>query len=156
MRPASSLATRTVIICIRCRTVSRVRTVSSYAAGVYCARYGSKAALRQSRIPSASSKAARLTVKCVVLVFVIKPSKTTDGPALIVVGDEDAFTSRADADVMHRLLRQSELVWITDAGQMPNLERETRFNEALLAFLRRLPASAVIRTHGHADGVAGP
>jgi 3-oxoadipate enol-lactonase len=61
-----------------------------------------------------------------------------DKPALIVVGDEDAFTSRADADTMHRLLRHSELTWIDDAGHMPNLERDAQFNEALLRFLRRL------------------
>jgi hypothetical protein len=44
---------------IRCRTVSAVMTVSSYAPGVYCVRYGSNATRRQSRIPCASSRVAR-------------------------------------------------------------------------------------------------
>jgi 3-oxoadipate enol-lactonase len=59
-------------------------------------------------------------------------------PALIVVGDEDAFTSRADADLMHGLLAGSELVWMQGVGHMPNLERPDDFNRALLAFLARV------------------
>jgi pimeloyl-ACP methyl ester carboxylesterase len=58
-----------------------------------------------------------------------------DVPALIVVGDEDAFTTRADAEQMQRLLRRSELVWMEGVGHMPNLEREGAFNDALLRFL---------------------
>ena len=58
-----------------------------------------------------------------------------DVPALIVVGDEDAFTTRADAERMHTLLRRSELVWMEGVGHMPNLEREVEFNEALRRLL---------------------
>jgi pimeloyl-ACP methyl ester carboxylesterase len=54
-----------------------------------------------------------------------------DVPALIVVGDEDAFTTRADAERMHTLLKRSELVWMEGVGHMPNLEREVEFNEAM-------------------------
>ena len=54
-----------------------------------------------------------------------------DVPALIVVGDEDAFTTRADAERMHALLKRSQLVWMEGVGHMPNLEREVEFNEAL-------------------------
>lgn len=45
-----------------------------------------------------------------------------DIPALIVVGDEDAFTTRADADRMHTLMKGSQLLWMEGVGHMPNLE----------------------------------
>ncbi len=61
-----------------------------------------------------------------------------DVPALIVVGAEDAFTTRGDADEMHALLRQSELVWMEGVGHMPNLERPAQFNTALRNFLERV------------------
>ena len=54
-----------------------------------------------------------------------------DVPALVVVGDEDAFTTRADAEQMSGLLKRSELVWMKGVGHMPNLERELEFNDAL-------------------------
>lgn len=59
-------------------------------------------------------------------------------PALIVVGDRDSFTTRADADRMHTLLKQSDLVWMEGAGHMPNLERAAEFNAAFERFLRTL------------------
>lgn len=62
----------------------------------------------------------------------------TTVPALIVVGDEDAFTTRADAEEMHALLAGSDLVWMTGVGHMPNLERPAAFNDALVQFLARL------------------
>ncbi len=61
-----------------------------------------------------------------------------DVPALVVVGSEDAFTSRADADRMHALLRQSELVLPEKTGHMPNLERPSEFNAAVLRLLDRV------------------
>lgn len=63
-------------------------------------------------------------------------------PALVVVGDEDAFTTRADAERMHAALAGSELVWMPGVGHMPNLERADAFNAALLAFLARVDAAA--------------
>jgi len=65
-----------------------------------------------------------------------------DVPALIVVGDTDAFTTRADADRMHDLLRGSELVWMKGVGHMPNLERVSEFNAAIARFLSTLAARA--------------
>ncbi|MGE0866875.1 MAG: alpha/beta fold hydrolase [Vicinamibacterales bacterium] len=56
-------------------------------------------------------------------------------PALIVIGDEDVFTSRADADRMQALIAGSELVWMAGVGHMPNLERPDAFNQALVRFL---------------------
>jgi len=56
-------------------------------------------------------------------------------PALIVVGSEDAFTTRDDAEQMQRLLSRSRLVWLPGVGHMPNLERPDEFNTALITFL---------------------
>jgi len=56
-------------------------------------------------------------------------------PTLIVVGDEDAFTTRADADQMQALVKGSELVWMEGVGHMPNLEQQSAFNDALAQFL---------------------
>ena len=64
-----------------------------------------------------------------------------DVPALIVVGDEDAFTTRADADRMHALLKRSDLVWLEGTGHMPNLERAPEFNVAVERFLQTLGAA---------------
>jgi pimeloyl-ACP methyl ester carboxylesterase len=58
-------------------------------------------------------------------------------PALIVVGDEDVFTTREDAERMSTLLGRSRLVWMPGAGHMPNLERTQEFNETLVSFLGR-------------------
>jgi pimeloyl-ACP methyl ester carboxylesterase len=60
-----------------------------------------------------------------------------DVPALVVVGDEDAFTTRADAEQMATLLKGSELVWVKKVGHMPNLESEGKFNDALGCLLQR-------------------
>src|SRR5262249_5303297 len=57
-------------------------------------------------------------------------------PGLIVVGDDDAFTTRRDAERMHALIKRSELVWMEGIGDMPNLENEAGFNAALASFLR--------------------
>jgi len=67
---------------------------------------------------------------------------TLDVPALVVVGNEDAFTTRADAEQMSTLLRGSELVWIKGVGHMPNLESEGEFNEALGRLLERCAAAS--------------
>lgn len=58
-------------------------------------------------------------------------------PTLIVVGDEDAFTTRQDADRMHTLLKDSQLLWLHGVGHMPNLEQPRAFNLALSGFLAR-------------------
>ena len=63
-----------------------------------------------------------------------------DVPAAVVVGDEDAFTTRADAERMSTLLKQSELVWMKGVGHMPNLECEGEFNEVVARLLLRVAA----------------
>src|SRR5258708_24493621 len=68
-----------------------------------------------------------------------------DVPALVVVGDEDAFTTRTDAEQMHVLLRRSELVWMEGAGHIPNLEREGGVYSALGRFLARVSSTKTPR-----------
>lgn len=58
-----------------------------------------------------------------------------DCPALIIAGDEDAFTTREDAERMHALVKDSRLLWLSGIGHMPNLERPEAFNAALADFL---------------------
>lgn len=65
-------------------------------------------------------------------------------PALVVVGSEDAFTSRQDAERMRDLLRNSELVWLEGAGHMPNLESPEAFNAALLRLLSRVAPAHMV------------
>lgn len=59
-------------------------------------------------------------------------------PALIVVGSEDAFTTRQDAERMRDLVADSELLWLDGIGHMPNLESPDAFNAALVRFLDNL------------------
>lgn len=79
-----------------------------------------------------------------------------DLPALVVVGDEDAFTTRADAERMRALLKRSELVWMEGVGHMPNLEREVEFNAALRRFLDRIAATKAPRIDCTALGCRYP
>lgn len=74
-----------------------------------------------------------------------------DGPALIVAGTDDAFTTRADVDAMHGAIAQSELVWMEGVGHMPNLERPAAFNAALLRFLQRV-SPVVVETSVRQEG----
>ena len=83
---------------------------------------GAAAALRgRSERPSYEDTLAKLAV-----------------PALIVVGSEDAFTTRQDAERMRDLVGDSELVWLDGIGHMPNLESPDAFNAALTRFLDKL------------------
>ncbi|MBN9531370.1 MAG: alpha/beta fold hydrolase [Alphaproteobacteria bacterium] len=61
-----------------------------------------------------------------------------DRPALVVVGDHDAFTTRADADRMQALLPDAELLWLEGVGHMPNLEAADAFNAAASRLLSRI------------------
>jgi pimeloyl-ACP methyl ester carboxylesterase len=52
-------------------------------------------------------------------------------PALIVIGDQDALTTREDADEMRAVVRGSALLQLEGAGHTLNLERAEAFNAAL-------------------------
>ena len=68
-------------------------------------------------------------------------------PTLVLVGQDDEFTSVADARRLHELIPGSTLAVLPGAGHLPNLERPTEFNAALRAFLdgldRPAPGAAV-------------
>ncbi|MFT3842812.1 MAG: alpha/beta fold hydrolase [Myxococcaceae bacterium] len=53
------------------------------------------------------------------------------GPAMVVVGADDAITPPAKAQLMHELLKGSRLVTIDGAGHLPQLEKPEAFNRAL-------------------------
>jgi pimeloyl-ACP methyl ester carboxylesterase len=59
-------------------------------------------------------------------------------PTLVVVSREDTYTPVSDAELLHEHTPDSRLVIIEGAAHMPNLERESEFNEALGAFLAGL------------------
>ena len=61
-------------------------------------------------------------------------------PSLIVAGDADRFTSRADAEQMSALLSGSELLWLAGVGHMPNLEAPDEFNAAMSRLLEAVEA----------------
>jgi 3-oxoadipate enol-lactonase len=58
-------------------------------------------------------------------------------PTLIVVGEEDTVTPRPMAEALHRAVAGSELVSISSAGHLANLEQPAAFNTALARFLER-------------------
>lgn len=62
-------------------------------------------------------------------------------PTLVIAGSEDEFTPVADAELIHRRIAGSALVVIEGAGHLPNLERETEFDEALSTFLNNSGAT---------------
>jgi 3-oxoadipate enol-lactonase len=61
-------------------------------------------------------------------------------PALIIVGNEDAITPVADAELMHREIGGSRLQILEGAGHVSNMEQPEEFNRALLKFLRDVEA----------------
>lgn len=56
-------------------------------------------------------------------------------PALIIVGREDSIRPVADAEFMHRGIRDSRLEIIEDAAHMTNIEQPEIFNRVLIEFL---------------------
>ena len=81
-----------------------------------------------------------------------------DAPALVVVGGEDAYTTREDAERMRDLLRQSELLWLPGIGHMHNLESADTFNEGVVRLLGRVRRveSATAGPARRARGRPGP
>jgi pimeloyl-ACP methyl ester carboxylesterase len=61
-------------------------------------------------------------------------------PTLIVWGRNDRVVPVSSAEEYHRLIERSRVDVFDDTGHVPMLERPTRFNTALDAFLREEPA----------------
>lgn len=59
-------------------------------------------------------------------------------PTLIIVGENDTVTPKADAEVMAARLPRAKLIVIPDAGHLSNLERPDVFNRAVRDFLTEL------------------
>jgi 3-oxoadipate enol-lactonase len=62
-------------------------------------------------------------------------------PTLVVVGEEDAITPRADAEAMQAGIPGSRLEVIPRAGHLSSLENPAAFNAAVSALLRDVPAT---------------
>jgi 3-oxoadipate enol-lactonase len=58
-----------------------------------------------------------------------------DVPTLVIVGREDLIRPVADAEFMHRGIRDSRLEIIEDAAHMTNMEQPEEFNGVLIEFL---------------------
>lgn len=56
-------------------------------------------------------------------------------PALIIVGRQDQIRPVADAEFMHRGMRNARLEIIEDAAHLTNMEQPEDFNRAVLSFL---------------------
>jgi pimeloyl-ACP methyl ester carboxylesterase len=59
-------------------------------------------------------------------------------PALVLVGDEDTVTPRAEADVLASGIPHASLTVVPRAGHLAALEQPEAFNAAVAAFLRPL------------------
>lgn len=56
------------------------------------------------------------------------------GPAMVVVGSDDAITPPAKSQVIHELLKGSRLVTLEGSGHLPQLEKPEEFNRLLWEF----------------------
>lgn len=59
-----------------------------------------------------------------------------DVPTLVIVGRDDPIRPVADAEFVHKGIRNSRLEIIEDAAHMTNMEQPETFNRAALSFLR--------------------
>lgn len=58
-------------------------------------------------------------------------------PTLVVCGEEDVITPRAEAEALQRGIKGAELAMISKAGHLPSMETPEAFNAVLQAFLSR-------------------
>lgn len=58
-------------------------------------------------------------------------------PTLVICGEEDEITPRAEAEILQRGIKGAELAMIPGAGHLPSMETPEAFNSVLLGFLRR-------------------
>jgi 3-oxoadipate enol-lactonase len=59
-------------------------------------------------------------------------------PTLVMVGEEDAITPRAEAEALHRGIAGSRLAIVPQAGHLSNMENPGEFNRQLRSFLADL------------------
>ncbi len=58
-------------------------------------------------------------------------------PTLVVCGEEDLITPRAEAEIMQRGIKGAELAMIAKSGHLPSMETPEVFNQVLAKFLSR-------------------
>jgi len=58
-------------------------------------------------------------------------------PTLVICGEEDVITPRADAEILQRGIKGAELVMIPKSGHLPSMETPEAFNAVLGNFLSR-------------------
>ena len=58
-------------------------------------------------------------------------------PTLVVCGEEDTLTPRAEAEIMQRGIKGAELAMIPGSGHLPSMETPEAFNQVLQGFLGR-------------------
>jgi 3-oxoadipate enol-lactonase len=58
-------------------------------------------------------------------------------PTMIIVGEEDPACPVSAAQVLHDGIAGSELIVLSEAAHLPNIEKPAAFNDALLDFLDR-------------------
>ncbi len=61
-----------------------------------------------------------------------------DGPALVVVGEQDTISPPSDAEAMAAALPQGRLVCLPASGHLTAVETPDAFNDAVLGFLTEL------------------
>lgn len=62
---------------------------------------------------------------------------TIDVPTLIIHGADDQLIPLAEAQAMHKAIADSQLVVISHAGHLPNLEQPDEFSDAVADFLQQ-------------------
>ena len=58
-------------------------------------------------------------------------------PTLVICGEEDVITPRAEAEILQRGIKGAELVMIPKSGHLPSMETPEALNAALSSFLSR-------------------
>jgi pimeloyl-ACP methyl ester carboxylesterase len=58
-------------------------------------------------------------------------------PTLVICGEEDVITPRAEAEIMQRGIKGAELAVIPGSGHLPSMETPEAFNTVLETFLAR-------------------
>ncbi len=58
-------------------------------------------------------------------------------PTLVICGEEDVITPRAEAEILQKGIKGAELAMIPKSGHLPSMETPEEFNRLLAEFLRQ-------------------
>jgi pimeloyl-ACP methyl ester carboxylesterase len=62
-------------------------------------------------------------------------------PVLLIWGKEDNITPSFVAEEFHKLIKNSELVWMEQCGHAPMMEKPEEFNRLMANFLNKICVS---------------